>query len=79
MRAEIHVYGEDSVFFAACGHRYSVVYVEDGVAVRQEFFDSKEELKLNFAVRNVGMSGGTRCGGWPEPGGHRSACLILDV
>lgn len=53
MRVEIHIYGENSIFFAVHKKRYHVVYIKDGIAVRQEFFDSKEELKIKFAVRNI--------------------------
>ena len=71
MRVEIHIYGENSIFFAVHKKRYHVVYVKDGIAVRQEFFDSKEELKIKFAVRNIKIQNGKYC--------RAPACLVLNA
>jgi len=81
MRAEIRIYGENSVFFARHKKRYHVVYVENGIAVGQEFFCSKEELKLKFAVRNIKIQNGKYRKNWIKQDDCwcYTACLILNA
>ena len=81
MRIEIHIYGKNSVFFAVYKKRYHVVYIKDGIAVGQEFFGSKEELKIKFAVQNIKIQNGKYCRGWVKHDNCWAtlACLVLDI
>ena len=67
--------------FAVHKKRYHVVYAKNGVVVRQEFFDSKEELKLKFAASNIKIQNGKYRKSWIKQDDCwcYAACLALNV